>query len=284
MSDAFPLYPGAPRQPVRRQVPVVPTPVPLPPEPPTRPQPGVVGRRAAGAIPPAPVPAAPQLDPSLSPGVATGMAMDPMAAMGGTGGYQSEMTGVPMLDAVGGPMGDYGYNILAAGPAIWEDPSFMMPDIMPGLDPLSAGYAQLTDLPVDAGALFSIMGGAGTMGAGPEEMAGLYQNLINGMAGGNTMIDFGSILDQIRTAAPDSQLGFLMQHNPTFAGGAMKAALGGAAQMNFSPAVAGALNNMLPGMFAGMVNQSMKLSPEENVPGAVDPLAALNAGLSRLGF
>lgn len=230
------------------------------------------------APPPAPPPmtAAPVSSPADPLGQAglTTNSFDPAS-----GGWAN-----PLLASYGGPAGEYGYNEITFPQMFFDDPTFTLMDIFPGIDPLSAGYGQLANLPFDPLSLMATLGAPGTIGMGPDEAMAMYEGLMEQMATGGAHLDFQSVLSNIMNAAPDSQLGYLLQNNPGLASGMMQAALAGAARMSLTPWVSQTLDNQLSGMMAPMINAASKLSPLENVPGAINPRDYLQQGLSRLGF
>lgn len=280
MNLAFPGMPSSPLQ--RRPVPPAPAPAPVAPAPPPvaapapTVQPGTMGRRRAARL---------GLDPVTGQPLAAAAPQTAAEAVGinnTSGGYQPELVPGGMLEDIGGPLGDLGYDNPDALSAIWEDPTFMLPGMMPGLDPMSAGFDQVANLPFDPFSMFLAMGA--DMNAGPDEYAGFYQDIVGQYANGGVMPDMGALLDSIRNLDPNSTLGQAMQKNPTAAIGFMKAAIGQAAKTSMNPLAASMVNNGLSGMFAPVLSESMRLSPNENVPGAIDATAALNAGLARLGL
>ncbi|MDQ3692070.1 MAG: hypothetical protein M3464_00370 [Chloroflexota bacterium] len=200
---------------------------------------------------------------------------------GGAGDPYSELGFDLGMSAPGGWAGEQGYQGMPLQDQIFENPEYILPDVFPGIDPYGAGYSMLAELPFDPSVLFNLTGGSQGTNMGYDDYTNWLQQMYSAIGGGQ-YIDFGELMSSL--ANPDGDLAAWLNHPGVAAEtkvGFLKAALG-TASLGLTPRAASSLQASIPGMFAGVGNQSLKTPVPEQ--GNIDPHAILRSGLASLGM
>lgn len=178
------------------------------------------------------------------------------------------------------------YQGLPLWETIYDDPTAILPDVFPGIDPYGQGYNMLSDLPFDPAMMYlmNFASDPGTAGSGVNEYTNYLASMYQGLGGGQ-WFNFGDLMGNITGAGNGSELSATLANLPAGeAASLLKGMLGAAATVGLNPWAARAFQNMIPGMFAGMSNNAIKTPLAQQGQGFNDPMGHLQSGLARSGF